>query len=894
MPSLSSRALRRGLPLAVLLASLQPAAPAAAQVVSAAVSGGATRGMPLGAVGGRSAVGAPLSAPVLAPSLISSLSAPSVLAPMPAPSPRASAAASLTAVSAAVAAPIVIARSAVQAVQLAAPPALAFELPAPLAGGTRPSRVSKPAAAAAKRLAGFTAAVSIEGRRFDGGRAALNAVADPSGGAAAAAGSEAAPSRSLLSRFVAAPLSAAVSPAVAAWSYAREGAAAVSENAAWVRGFWRDLSADGVDVGAELKTASAMALVMAAVALAPSWLYGQMAQHLKDLQTLETASGLPWYQVPVLQTFAALSLSLVAVHALSAFLTRYQSRTMYTLGNKLMKGVSDLYVAKVLSLDMRWQNSRSVGDVVSTATDAIYTLQSTASAMVVDLVRHGAVALISGAVMLAVSWQLSLFTIPFLIFVLSIPSAIYSKRVQDAYRSFFAMKKPRFAGALQEIVVNILKVKAAGREAAELEKMRGLSHQTYMVGGGEIADVAAPQRALAGGLTDVAKVLVIAAAVWAVYLGTLPVAAAVMYIFLANFFREAMQALSGLWVSLKSMRGAAARYDKTMRQVSEDMRSGGTVLAPAAGGRRVEMRGVKFRYTADGAQVLKGLDLDIKAGEMVGLVGMSGGGKTTAALALLGLYPLEAGEIVVDGVPLGALDLRAYRGSVGVSLQDSIPFAATLSENIAYLRPGAQEADIWDAARAAGLHEQIVRFGADRAVSAEAAGDPETAALLKAIEARLPALRAALDAGIPAGEAAARAGALDEVTRLGYRMRVGERGINISGGQKQRLMLAQLFIRSERPFGLMIYDEPTAALDGRSQQLIEDQIALRRGKSTQIVIAHRLSNVQRADRIVVFSEGAVVEQGTHDELMAAGGVYAKMWDAQRLLDAAAQQTARVQ
>ncbi|MDE2144230.1 MAG: multidrug ABC transporter permease/ATP-binding protein, partial [Elusimicrobia bacterium] len=108
--------------------------------------------------------------------------------------------------------------------------------------------------------------------------------------------------------------------------------------------------------------------------------------------------------------------------------------------------------------------------------------------------------------------------------------------------------------------------------------------------------------------------------------------------------------------------------------------------------------------------------------------------------------------------------------------------------------------------------------------------------------------------------------------------------------QKQRLMLAQIFIQPRNPFGVMVYDEPTSALDGRTQSLIEDQIAARRGKSTQIVIAHRLSNVQRADKIVVFADGQVAEQGTHDELMAKRGVYAKMWDAQRLMDAATQQT----
>src|SRR6185312_5190399 len=455
--------------------------------------------------------------------------------------------------------------SAAAAASAAAAPASAPALiSAPAASGWAPARPAAAAVPAAERPAALPAAVEIDGARFDGARAlsALAAAAAPASSEnAAVAAPAAAPRASLMSRFVVRPLRAAASPAVSAWTKTKASVATIRENATWVRGFWSGLSADGVNVSKELKTASAMALVIAAVSLVPSWLYGQMATHLHDLQGLASHAGLAWYQVPVLQTFAALSAALIVAHALAAWLTKFQSKTMYDLGNKLMKGVSDLYVAKVLSLDMRWQNSRNVGDVVSTATDAIYTLQSTASAMIVDLVRNGAVALIAGGVMAFVSWKLSLFAIPFLIFVLSIPSSVYSKRVQDAYKSFFAMKKPKFASALQEIVVNMLKVKAAGLEQRELEKMREHSRQTYMVGGGEIAAVAAPQRALAGGLTDVARVLVMGAAVACVVAGVMPLSAAITYIFLSNFFRDAMQALTGLWVSLKSMRGAAARYD---------------------------------------------------------------------------------------------------------------------------------------------------------------------------------------------------------------------------------------------------------------------------------------------------------------------------------------------
>ena len=918
-----SRLAAGSLSLTLVLVSIQPAAPAAAQVFSAgAAESAAARGSYSAAASGTAPIQMPAAAltlspgvSLLAPSAV--LSAPSALAAAPALSANPAMNVAPAAPAAAAAVRAAAAPAATHAAAVIASPAAS----APMERASFPISALSADKAAAARPSALPQAAELDGARFDGARALSSlsaadvpALPDVPNSAQAPA---AAPRASLISRFVVRPLRAAASPAVSVWTKARTSVETIRENASWVRAFWGGLRADGVDVSKDLKKASAMALVIAAVSLVPSWLYGQMATHLHDLQGLAQHGALAWYQVPALQTFAALSGALIVAHALAAYLTKFQSTTMYTLGNKLMKGVSDLYVAKVLSLDMRWQNSRNVGDVVSTATDAIYTLQSTASAMIVDLVRNGAVALIAGGVMAFVSWKLSLFTIPFLIFVLSIPSSVYSKRVQDAYKSFFAMKKPKFASALQEIVVNMLKVKAAGLEDRELAKMREHSHQTYMVGGGEIAAVAAPQRALAGGLTDVARVVVMAAAVLGVVLGVMPLSAAITYIFLSNYFREAMQALTGLWVSLKSMRGAATRYDATMKQASEDLNLNGFVLQPTTVGRRIDMHGVKFRYSKDGAPILKGVDLTIEPGQMVGFVGMTGGGKTTTAMTVLGLYPLESGTILIDGVPLTQLNLREFRREIGVSLQDSIPFAASVRDNIAYLRPGATEAEVWAAAKASGLHDQVLRFGADRALGA-AGADSDDAALLAKLSASLEAVRAELRksvAGVPSAAldpkkglkdnaigsseatweqfqaAAQSAGVLDDTARLGYRTRVGERGLNLSGGQKQRLMLAQIFVQPQNPFGVMIYDEPTSALDGRTQQLIEDQIAARRGKTTQIVIAHRLSNVQRADRIVVFQDGMVAEQGTHDELMKAGGIYSKMWDAQRLLDAAASATA---
>ncbi len=231
---------------------------------------------------------------------------------------------------------------------------------------------------------------------------------------------------------------------------------------------------------------------------------------------------------------------------------------------------------------------------------------------------------------------------------------------------------------------------------------------------------------------------------------------------------------------------------------------------------------VTFGYTPE-RQVLRGINLEIEPGETVAFVGPSGAGKTTICSLLPRFYEVEAGRITIDGMDIREMTLASLRRQIGIVQQDVFLFAGTIRENIAYGRLDASEAEITDAAWRARLGSMI--------------------------------------ADLPDG--------LDTV--------IGERGVKLSGGQKQRLAIARMFLKNPP---ILILDEATSALDTETERAIQQALAeLSEGRTT-LVIAHRLATIQNADRIIVVDETGIAEQGQHRELVAAGGLYARLHEAQ--------------
>lgn len=237
----------------------------------------------------------------------------------------------------------------------------------------------------------------------------------------------------------------------------------------------------------------------------------------------------------------------------------------------------------------------------------------------------------------------------------------------------------------------------------------------------------------------------------------------------------------------------------------------------------IEFRNVSFQYKEGYDHVLKHLSLNIKVGEYVALVGPSGVGKTTLCSLIPRFYEVSKGQILLDGKNISGITMRSLRRNIGIVQQDVYLFAGTVSDNIRYGKLDARDEEIVMAAKKANAHEFIMA---------------------------LP---------------------------HGYATDIGQRGVKLSGGQKQRLSIARVFLKDPP---IIIFDEATSALDNESEKAVKDSLERLTHNRTTLVIAHRLSTVRNAQRILVLTDSGIVEQGTHEELIALGGTYANLYNVQ--------------
>ena len=469
-------------------------------------------------------------------------------------------------------------------------------------------------------------------------------------------------------------------------------------------------------------------------------------------------------------------------------------------------------------LSLGFYDSHQTGALLSTITDDIKTIQGFASSSTLDILVDLLTIVGMFGIMLWLEFDFALIAIalaPFLLlFVARLNRAV--KRATHEVRHHQSDIVAVVAQGLESIRV----VKAFGRQELEESRLYNVSQATV--------DAALKARQMKSLLSPAVTIVVALCTGFVLWRGTVLVLANVMTVgaltvflaYLAKFFKP-VQDLAKMSNTLAQTAVAMERV-QAIFDTRAMVREGPDAREPGSLKGAITFDHVAFGYDP-AIPVLRDVNFNIGPGQMVGVVGATGGGKSTVVGLIPRFYDPGAGRVLIDGIDVREFKLGGLRSQIGFVLQDTVLFRGTVRDNIAYGRPDASEEDIIVAAKLANADEFI---------------------------ARMP---------------------------KGYESLVGERGLTLSGGQRQRIGIARAIIRNAP---ILILDEPTAALDTESEKLVIDALERLMKGRTVITIAHRLSTIRDSDKILVLKDGVVFEEGTHDELVARGGFYAELYHVQ--------------
>lgn len=509
-----------------------------------------------------------------------------------------------------------------------------------------------------------------------------------------------------------------------------------------------------------------------------------------------------------------LVLGLLAAQATNQALGIIRGRTLVKLGTRLSHDLRMQIYSHLQMLSLRFFDKHPVGAMVSRIVQDTESLET----VLVDGMQHFVINVLMllgiGVVLLLMNWKLTLLVLVPVPIVVLLSHKLW-QQIRSLWHRYWHYRS-RLTATVSDTLSGARVVKTFAREKEEVARF-GLNSISLQASNQSAEQMWATLFPMLWFITSTGSLMVWYVGGRGVIGGSMTLGTMMTFIAYLGLFYGPLQFLSRIADFLARSLTSAERVFEVLDSDIEIKEAAAALSMPAMQG-QVEFQDVVFGYEPF-RPVIKKMNLKVKAGEIIGIVGRSGAGKSTTINLLCRLFDTTQGRILVDGVDIKQIKLKDLRSQIGVVLQESFLFNGTIAENIAYARPDASPAEIMAAARTANAHDFII-------------AKPD-----------------------------------------GYDTKVGERGQLLSGGERQRVAIARAVLRDPR---ILILDEATASVDTDTEKQIQEAIARIMKERTTFVIAHRLSTLRNADRLVLLKEGEIIEMGTHEELLSKNGEFCRL------------------
>lgn len=510
------------------------------------------------------------------------------------------------------------------------------------------------------------------------------------------------------------------------------------------------------------------------------------------------------------------AIAVVLIGVLSA-ISRYCFRLFNSIGGEsLARRMRNTLFEHILKLPYKWHDINKTGDIIQRCTSDVDMIRNFVQEQMVNLIRMITMIILSLYFMFSINVVLTLCACFFILVVIAY-SLIFHRKVGEKFAKVDA-EEGRLSATAQENLAGVRVVRAFGREMYEKKRFEE-RNETYIWHWVEMMSILGKFWTISDFVKNAQMITVLSVGVYLTVNGHMTAGQYVSFIAYNLLIIQPMVEL-GRVISDMSKSGVSIDRLKYIVDSEIELDSKDSVDFPGYGD--IEFKDLSFRYTE--SDVLENINMTIKKGETIGILGGTGSGKSTLMLLLDGLYTPTNGSITLNGVDISKIKRSELRKHIGFVLQEPYLFSRTLKDNIRIASDEASDSDLNEAVETASLSAAIKRF------------------------------------------------------KEGFETFVGERGVTLSGGQKQRTAIAQMLIRKPE---IMIFDDSLSAVDSKTDATIRKGLKKASKDATVIIISHRITTIMGADKIYVFDDGKVAEQGSHDELIRKNGIYNRIFELQR-------------